>query len=195
MQIPSIRNFVTSQVNYFLQSSWRGKVVGILCAVSFFYLIRCVAFRNKTPPKEPDNSPQSLKGRADTKAPALPRKEELDFRKQADFGAWLSKQINSYEGWLALAKGDREQQASCRLALRGVVPQLIAQVEKMIRVFKAHPDIKTDDWNAFLKECRRISDRRSDAKAKCAKLKVCLDKLQAWNNALQSASKESIKQT
>ena len=52
MQIPGITNFVTSRVDYFLQSSWKGKTVQVLCAASILALIYCIMFRKKTPPND-----------------------------------------------------------------------------------------------------------------------------------------------
>jgi hypothetical protein len=65
MQIPSVSNFVRSNVNYFLGSSWKGKTVQVLCVGSFFVLMYLL-FQNKTPPKGPEN-PTPLTGRVDGK--------------------------------------------------------------------------------------------------------------------------------
>jgi hypothetical protein len=65
MQIPSITNFVAFPVNYFLESSWKGKTVQVLGAVSILTLFYYV-FLQKAPPQGPDIPPKPLSGRAST---------------------------------------------------------------------------------------------------------------------------------
>src|SRR3954469_12349165 len=65
MQIPGIRNFVTSPIDYFLESSWQGKTVQVLCVASILTMIY-FAFRKKTPTQGPGTPPTTLSGRAQT---------------------------------------------------------------------------------------------------------------------------------
>jgi hypothetical protein len=65
MQIPNIRNFVTSGVNYFIESSWQGKTVQVLCVILIPTLVY-LAFRKKTPPQGQGSDtppPTTLSGR------------------------------------------------------------------------------------------------------------------------------------
>ncbi len=80
MQIPGIGNFVTSNVNYFLESSWKGKTVQVFCAASILTLIYFIALRKKTPPNAPGTRSTSLSGRVQINSPSLskePQKADL----------------------------------------------------------------------------------------------------------------------
>ena len=50
MKVPNITGFISSAARYFIQSSWKGRSVQVLCAVSFLALIYYVAFRGKKNP-------------------------------------------------------------------------------------------------------------------------------------------------
>ncbi len=208
MQISRITNFVTSQANYFLQSSWKGKAVQVLCAASILRLIYFVAFQKKTPPKEPGSSSPSLIGKVDTKPIKSedPVQPELSYVKtaavqpdfvteyQTEFGTWLSKQMDSYEKLSRMAQGTKIQQGSYCRELKKIIPELKTQVNKIMPIFKAHPDIKTDDWDPFLNECDAIADPTISSEESCKKLKTCLDKLQSWDAALPSHARTLMKE-
>jgi hypothetical protein len=65
MQIPSVSNFVRSNVSYFLGSSWKGKTVQVVCVGSFFVLMYLL-FKNNKPPEGPENQ-KPLTSRVDGK--------------------------------------------------------------------------------------------------------------------------------
>lgn len=71
MQIPNIRNAVNFPVNYFFESSWKGKTVQVLFAASIVTLIYYF-FRNKTPPKDSKFEDITLKSRMQKKQQANP---------------------------------------------------------------------------------------------------------------------------
>jgi hypothetical protein len=199
MQIPRITSFTTSASQYFLQSSWKGKTIQILCVVSFLSLIYYVAFRLKR--KALPSDPTTLPGRVGVKPSkakaAAPLKANLSYIKKAtadpdflkgclnEFGLWLSDKMGICEKWITMANGNLLQQASCSRALRTFVPELKAQVEKMIPVFEAYPEAKEGHWDTFLKECDAAADPKADPAKGCEKLKACLTKLQSWDVSLQ----------
>jgi hypothetical protein len=112
--------------------------------------------------------------------------EEPDFVKgyQSEFGAWLSDQMESFKSWFAMAQ-DPSRQAAYFLVLKRVIPELKAQVAKMIPVFQALPHVNSNDWGEFLQECDAIAGLKISSTDSCAKLKTCLDKLLAWKGVLQ----------
>ena len=65
---PVLEILFTFPVNYFLESSWQGKTVQVLCVVLIPTLIY-LAFRKKTPPQGSGTPPTTLSGRAQNQLP------------------------------------------------------------------------------------------------------------------------------
>jgi hypothetical protein len=209
MQIQNIKDFIISANRYFFQSSWQGKTIQILGAVSFLSLIYYVAFRSK---KLPSKNPADLSGRAvqqpsatssvpipvSVKAkPAAPIKADIPYIKTAieepgfleDYFAestsWLSEKMKTCEELIKMAKGEPIQQGSCSRLLRIFIPEQKAQVEEMVAVFNAYPEAKAEDLNQILKEWDSIADPKAELEASCTKLGTSLTKLETCKTSLQ----------
>lgn len=196
MQIPSINNFFTSEAPYFLESSWKGRVIQVLCLVSFLYLIFTIAFRLKKTGDTSSKDSPTLEGRISqnsepdekafpsalqvqpfatdldshpSKTPETPVKTGDKIR-VITFRVWLSEKIQVC---------DHLQQDS----LQDEIHELKAQLEIMIPIFQAHPEVQTEDWDVFLKECDAIAE--SHLEESNVNLRSCLAKLQSWSTALR----------
>lgn len=200
MQTPNIRNISVSPVNYFLQSSWKGKAIQVLCAVSFCTLIIFMAFLRKTFNR--GSPPASLVGRARQRNTELqePQTEDLsyikaypanqDFFRVSEFGRWISEKMKDYEPLPDMAK-DTSKQASFWLIMNRFHKDIVEQATTMKPDFEKLPNFKDADWVAFRVECGTIL---TNVERSCATLKACLDKLQAWNQALLKEMKDAQQQ-
>jgi hypothetical protein len=114
MKIPSVTGgpLNRSPVQYFLESSWQGKAVQILCAISIISLIYCIASRFIKTNQSPSQNPVNLNGRVVTKPDWLKEinentwKEKVDIKKhRLDFtGAPLINSSASAKGLKALSE-------------------------------------------------------------------------------------------
>lgn len=76
MHVQNITGLIDSPAQYFMESSWKGKTVLVLCALSFLSVIYYVAFRLMKTDTPPSQDSASLKGRAATK-PTAPVEQDL----------------------------------------------------------------------------------------------------------------------
>ncbi|HEX2579722.1 MAG TPA: hypothetical protein VHK67_04905 [Rhabdochlamydiaceae bacterium] len=196
MKTPNVNNIAASPVNYFLQSSWQGKVVQVLCVVSFCTLIYFIVSLRKGFFR--DSSAASLSGRVQPANPVeikeLPKPDVTyvsaypavwDFFKSSEFGTWLSDTREVlYKDVCSIAE-DKSSERHFWSKMLECVTLLEAEIDRMVPVFQRYPNIKTDEWGAFRTEYRKIAVAAITAKESCAKLKEGLDKLQVWNQALQ----------
>ncbi len=220
MQIPSIRNVVTFPVNYFLESSWQGKAVQVLGAISILALIYLV-FRKKTSPQGP--TAKGLNGRANQQTStsngslsrstsrAQPSGVSKEFPKadlsyiqqtrvhsdiewpQSEFDIWLSYPKENFSNWCTLATSlSQVHEGFCRRELKNCISGLKEQAKKTIPIFEKY-GVKEPDEDAFLHDCNEAEvGPKTNLVDFCDKLKGYLDRLQSWNTALHKLKKKQL---
>jgi hypothetical protein len=97
------------------------------------------------------------------------------------FKVWLLEKIESCDYVTSLPSG------VCSKVLKIFVPELSAQVEKMVLVFQTYLDIKTDDLTAFIAVCDQLETEEGALYERCLVLKGGLEKLQSWSASLENA--------
>lgn len=183
MQIPSIINLATSSVNYFLESSWKGKTVQVVSAVSILALFYYV-FLKKAPPKRPDTPLKPLADRAENTEKAskgsvalqttssseaqaqpkeLPKEDRSYIQKtqigpdfkfpKTEFVIWLFHVMEGFKQWSVWAGSGDQARED---DCRKVLIRCISELK--IHVNEMIPvfeknHVKTRDGGAFLKDC------------------------------------------
>jgi len=192
MKISNVTNFDASRVDSFFQASSQGKAlvvvsITLICLMAL-WLRKSFVREGVYPPLasrvQPTNPPQP-KGIPEpdhTYVGAYPANQ--DFFQSSEFGTSISEKMKIYES-LLLMTTQKGQEAAFSAKMNRCVVELKTQIGSIVRLFQQYPDIKTDEWDAFRTECDTILSPKLSAKDICAKLKGCLDKLEALNQALQ----------
>jgi hypothetical protein len=122
MEITSIRGYFNSTTTDILESSWKGRVIQVLCIVSFLALIYYVAFRHRKTDDTSSEDCPSLEGRTSKKLEPSVEQGRLDTHeataisveetlwntrkngfeiRNTTFTVWLSEKIQAYDRWMS----------------------------------------------------------------------------------------------
>jgi len=197
MRIPSVTSFAASRVDSFLQASWRGKTVQVLClfsVVSLIYLVlRKIFTRASTSPTLVDRT--QLRNRVLPQEIPKPDLSYIkasvvvpDFVQVSGFGQWLLQKIEAF-GLLSQGVRAKDKDTLFWVTMNQLHREIKDRADTMKPVFEKLPSFSAEGWKAFCDDCQAIirpnSQAQSTAEESCKKLDECLVKLAFWDKALQ----------